>query len=130
MSSWADPLGSGERSRHVEMWTLVNTKRPMDGRTTRSLCIALLITYLVVIALRANGAAPLALALRGVIVVYALVGVAFAQRFAHTGVRLYTVGLALLMPTLTLAATGMHGAKLSDIVFTGVTILASLSFVI
>ena len=130
LSSWADPLGSGERSRHVEMWTLVNTKRPMDGRTTRSLCIALLITYVVVIALRANGAAPLALALRGVIVVYALVGVAFAQRFAHTGVRLYTVGLALLMPTLTLAATGMHGAKLSDIVFTGVTILASLSFVI
>jgi signal transduction histidine kinase len=78
------------------LWTVLNRPRPFDPKTTQILCGFLAAVYLPMAILRHTPEHPEFLALRALVGMYGLVGMAFGHRFDFGRLRRYTMGLAFL----------------------------------
>lgn len=111
--------------QHVSLWKGLNAPASFDPRTVRIASLVLTATYLVVAILRHDPShAGLGVALRALVCAYGVAGALLASRMTWTTLRVYTIGVALLLPLVTTTLNGLQGHPLATLPF-----LALASFV-
>ncbi len=110
------------------LWTLVNAPGRHDARAIRVICACLACVYGLLVLIRADSSDLLPTAMRLVVVGYAALGAVLAEPLAKRHLDSYTLGMALLLPSLSLSANSLHGGPPTELLLTGVAILASFPF--
>jgi signal transduction histidine kinase len=109
-------------------WHLVNRPRSFDHQTVRIVSWTLLVCYGAIAVTRHRADHPEFLLLRLAICLYAIAGVVLAYRFDWRGLRVFTVGLALLLPLNSAYIDGTLGHRLSEVALTALATFAPLVF--
>jgi signal transduction histidine kinase len=110
-----------------ELWPLLNRTHHVDGVVVRIACLLLLIIFLVSSIIR-HIPDPAMLAIRVAVVAYTAIGIAVGPRFAWPSLRLYTVGMALVLPTCTAALEILRGNHPADLAITAISIFGPMPF--
>jgi signal transduction histidine kinase len=111
-----------------EFWRLANRPTVVDGRGARLACAVLFVVYVLILVLRRDPEHAEFTFLRGIVCLYALLGIAIAGRVNWWGVRAYTVGLGLLMPFVATAVGGLRGHHPPDLAITALATFVPLVF--
>jgi signal transduction histidine kinase len=110
------------------LWHLLNAPRHVDGTSVRVASIALIIFYGVSSVVRQAPGHPEVWYLRAIIFLYAGAGVLLGPRFTWNVLRTYTLGVALLLPSVTAAITMVRGYAPGDLAVTALSAFAPLVF--
>jgi len=110
------------------MWRALNAPRSIDGAAVRYACVALLIFYGIAALLRPIPGEPLAAWLRGAVLAYIAAGAVLGPRMGWRGLRLFTVGLALLFNVVTAVLALVRGPVPSDLALLGLTMFGPTVF--
>jgi hypothetical protein len=110
-----------------ELWPLLNRTHHVDGVVVRIACLLLLIIFLVSSIIR-HIPDPAMLAIRVAVVAYTAIGIAVGPRFAWPSLRLYTVGMALVLPSCTAALEILRGNHPADLAITAISIFGPMPF--
>jgi len=109
---------------------LLSTPWPFDPPAVRAACIVLFVAYGGITSL-----VPLDdvlfwrfWAIRGLVLVYAALGVLLARRLTLVRQRVYSVGLALVLPLTTSYMEALRGNHIGNIAFTALTTFIPLTF--
>jgi signal transduction histidine kinase len=102
-----------------DLWRLTNEPRSFNPGQVRIACAVLGITFGVIAVVFYRPGHPLALAMRGVLVFYALVGFTTARRMTWDGLRLFALGAGLLLPLEGLYATFLPRDPLFNLALLG-----------
>ncbi|HSP99001.1 MAG TPA: GAF domain-containing sensor histidine kinase [Candidatus Dormibacteraeota bacterium] len=80
-----------------DLWRALNASRSVDGAAVRYASLTMLIFYAVGAVLRPMPNHPMAFWVRCAVCAYVAIGVLFGPRFSWRALRLFTVGLALIL---------------------------------
>jgi signal transduction histidine kinase len=108
------------------MWDLLNTQQPVDGPAVRTICLLLLLYYILSAALRFHPEQLAPLWGQGVMILALLFGVLFGPRFDWRGLRRYTLGMAFLLPGTTAMNVLLRGVTPPDILLIAVATFAPM----
>ena len=110
-----------------DLWGLVNRAHPIEPAAIRAACAILFIGYVITSIVRhvPNSAD---LAIRAVMAAYTAAGIIWAPRFSWRTERVYTVGMALLLPSTTAILELLHGNHPADLALTALAIFAPTIF--
>ena len=111
------------------LWQLTNRPQPVYGSAVRAACLILLVFYAIISIIR-HTPEPAVLWLRAMVLVTAGTGVVWAPRFSWSTLRLYTVALALLLPSTTAAIEILRGNHPADLALTALAIFSPTVFLL
>ncbi len=118
------PWPSGGRAA----WRMLNRPRPIHWRMVRIACLVLLVVYAVIGWLRHDPGHVEFLYIRGGVTFLALLGAVLAPHFGWSGLRAFTVGIALLLPLGTAYINGVLGDALPELALTALSTFIPLVF--
>jgi signal transduction histidine kinase len=107
---------------------MANRPRPIDPRSVRIACTALVVAYAAIVVLRHETGYWDIQSVRVAVVIYALAGVVLSSRFGWQGLRAYIVGLSFLLSLGAAYVGGVLGNRPADISFTALATFAPLPF--
>lgn len=110
------------------VWRALNAPRQVDGGALRYACIALLAFYVAAAALRPMPGEPLAFWLRAAACAYIAAGAVLGPRIGWRGLRLFTVGLALVLNLVAAIVVLLRGPIPSDLAVIGLTMFGPTVF--
>jgi signal transduction histidine kinase len=110
------------------MWRALNAPRPVDGAMVRYACLTLLTYYVVAALLRPMPGEPLAFWMRGAVSLYVIAGAVLGPRLGWRGLRVFTVGLALLLNVVTGTLALLRGPVPADLAVVALSMFAPTVF--
>jgi signal transduction histidine kinase len=115
-------------ARWRDLWRMMNLPRAFDPHTIRVACSVLCVTYGAIALLRYDPRHPEFIWIRLAVLAHAAVGVALARRFTWTGLRAWTVVLAIVLSLGTGWVGGTLGNGMSELALTALGSFVPLVF--